>query len=99
MARRTRLRLRTASRSGLIGDFHIEALLELLFEQLAFLVPDIAGISAVAGLGQLHDVHRLDVGEQLVHLLLAVARGFAQDHVAEVGEGTFVGERENHRCP
>ena len=39
-------------------------------------------------------MHGFDVGEQLVHLLLAIAGGLAQDHVAEVGEGAFVGERE-----
>lgn len=32
----------------LVGDLHVETLLELLFEQLAFLVPDIAGTGAAA---------------------------------------------------
>ena len=82
----------------LVGDLHIEALLELLFEQLAFLVPDVAGVGAVASLRQLHDMHRLDVGKQLVHLLLAIAGGLAQDHVAEIGERALVGEREAVRA-
>ena len=81
----------------LVGNLHVEALLELLFQQLAFFVPDIGSVAAVARLRKLHNVHGLDVGKQLIHLFLAIARGFAKNHVGEIRERALVRERETVR--
>ena len=69
-----------------VGDGDAVELLEALLEQAALLAPAGALVGALAALRQVQDMHRLEVGEQLVHLLLAVAGGLADDQVGEVRE-------------
>ena len=63
-------------------------------EQLYILVPHIGLVRAALALRQMQHVRLLDLVEQLVHLLFAVARGFAHDHVGKIRKGAFVGQRE-----
>ena len=76
----------TTNRSAqvIVGNRDAVEVLELLLEQTALLVPALALVGAVAALRQVQNVRALELVEQLVHLLLAVAGGLADDHVAKV---------------
>lgn len=70
-----------------IGDLDIVTSLELFLERNAFLAPYERSPFSIAGVRKVHDVDIFDVVEELVHLLLAVARGFANDQVGKVRKG------------
>lgn len=61
--------------------------LELFLERNAFLVPYARSPFSIAGVRKVHDVDIFDVVEELVHLLFAVACGFADDQVGKVRKG------------
>ena len=67
-----------------IGNRDAVKALELLLKQAALLVPALALVDTVATLRQMQNMRALELVEELVHLLLAVAGGFADDHVAKV---------------
>ena len=67
-----------------IGNRDAVEALELLLEQAALLVPAFTLVGAIATLRKMQNVRALELVEQLVHLLLAVAGGLADDHVAKV---------------
>ena len=67
-----------------IGNRNAVEVLELLLEQATLLVPALALVGTVTALRQMQNVRALELIEQLVHLLLAVAGGLADDHVAKV---------------
>ena len=77
-----------------IGDFDAVKLFEVATEQLHILVPHIGLVRTALALRQVQHVRLLDLVKQLVHLLFAVARGFAHDHVRKIRERAFVGQRE-----
>lgn len=67
----------------------VEAL-ELLLEQAALLVPAFTLVGTIATLRKMQNVRALELVEQLVHLLFAVAGGLADDHVAKVRKRTLL---------
>jgi len=67
-----------------VGDRDAVETLELLLEQAALLVPALTLIGTIATLRQVQNVRTLELPQQLVHLLLAVAGGLTDNHVAEV---------------
>ena len=68
----------------IVGNRDAVEALELLLEQAALLVPALALVGTVATLRKMQNVRALELVEQLVHLLFAVAGGLADDHVAKV---------------
>ncbi len=73
-----------------VGDGDAVEPLEALLEQAALFAPALALVGTLAALRQVQDVHRLEVGEQLIHLLFAVAGGLADDQIREVREGALL---------
>ena len=67
-----------------IGNRDAVEALELLLEQAALLVPAFTLVGTIATLRKMQNVRALELVEQLVHLLLAVAGGLADDHIAKV---------------
>ena len=67
-----------------VGNRDAVEALELLLEHAALLVPALTLIGTIAALRQVQNVRTLELVEQFVHLLLAVAGGLTDDHVAEV---------------
>ena len=68
----------------IVGNRDAVEALKLFLEQAALLVPAFTLVGAIATLRQVQNVRALELVEQLVHLLLAVAGGLADDHVAKV---------------
>ena len=68
----------------IVGNRDAVEVLELLLEQTALLVPALALVGSIAALRKMQNVRALELVEQLVHLLLAVAGGLTDDHVAKV---------------
>ena len=68
----------------IVGNRDAVEALELLLEQAALLVPAFTLVGAIATLRKMQNVRALELVEQFVHLLLAVAGGLADDHVAKV---------------
>ena len=73
-----------------LGDLDAEFFFQLVFEGDDLLAPELAAHRGLA-VWQLHDVGILDLAEHLVHLLLAVAGGLADNQVGEVEEGALLG--------
>ena len=73
-----------------LGDLDAEFFFQLVFEGDDLLAPELAAHRRLA-VWQLHDVGILDLAEHLIHLLLAVAGGLADNQVGEVEEGALLG--------
>ena len=64
--------------------------LQLLLKLDNFLFPQLQSFRALA-VGQLHHIDGLEFAQHFIHLLFAVAGGFAHDQVGKIEEGALVG--------
>ena len=76
------------------GDLHTEGVLQIVDEPLEFADPHVPGIGHIPALGQVENVCRLALPQQLVHFLFAVAGGLSHDQIGKIGVGALVGEIE-----
>ena len=65
-----------------------------LLQTLDLCFPQRAGGGVAGAVRQLHYVYRLEFGHVLVHLLFAVAGGFADHQIGEIKVGAFIGFAE-----
>ena len=86
---------RDGGRKLFVGDRGAAELFQPLLERRDLMFPELEAQRVFPALRQLHHVRGAQLAQQLVHLLLAVAGGLADDQVTEVEVGTGVGEGES----